>query len=254
MDEWLFYRILLGVFSGIAICVFVLLFFISAPYGRYSRKGWGPLIQSRWAWLLMEVPASLLFLLYFRIGTRKAELVPVIFFLLWEMHYFHRAFLYPFSLRSSRKVPVSVILFALVFNTANTYLQARWIYTFSPESMYTTAWLKDIRFITGVFLFMAGFAIAKLADRELRTLRRPGETGYKIPFGGFYRWISCPNYLGEILEWAGWALAVWSLPGAVFFLWTAANLFPRAHSHHIWYKKTFFEYPPERKAIIPLVY
>jgi protein-S-isoprenylcysteine O-methyltransferase Ste14 len=66
-----------------------------------------------------------------------------------------------------------------------------------------------------------------------------------------YRWISCPNYFGEIVEWIGWAIATWSLAGLAFALWTAANLAPRAHSHHQWYRESFADYPQERKALVP---
>lgn len=96
-----------------------------------------------------------------------------------------------------------------------------------------------------------GFVINRAADRTLRSLRGPGETGYKIPQGGLYRWISCPNYLGEIVEWVGWAIATWSLPGLLFAVWTAANLIPRARAHHIWYHEQFNNYPVERRALIP---
>ena len=73
------------------------------------------------------------------------------------------------------------------------------------------------------------------------------------PFGGLYRWVSCPNYLGEILEWSGWALATWSWPGLAFAVFTFANLAPRALSTHRWYRETFADYPPERKALVPFV-
>jgi hypothetical protein len=43
--------------------------------------------------------------------------------------------------------------------------------------------------------------------------RRPGETGYKIPHGGLFRLVTGANFLGEIIEWGGWALAQCSLPG-----------------------------------------
>jgi protein-S-isoprenylcysteine O-methyltransferase Ste14 len=66
-----------------------------------------------------------------------------------------------------------------------------------------------------------------------------------------YRWISCPNYFGEIVEWIGWAIATWSLAGLAFALWTAANLAPRARSHHQWYRESFADYPQERKALVP---
>ncbi len=105
--------------------------------------------------------------------------------------------------------------------------------------------------ILGLTLFLAGFMINRWADRVLQNLRQPGEKGYKIPFGGLYRWISCPNYLGEIIEWAGWAIATWSLPGLAFAIWTFANLAPRARAHHAWYHQNFPDYPTERKALFP---
>jgi 3-oxo-5-alpha-steroid 4-dehydrogenase 1 len=87
----------------------------------------------------------------------------------------------------------------------------------------------------------------------LRALRAPGERGYKIPKGGLYEWVSCPNYLGEMIEWTGWALATWSVAGLAFAVYTIANLAPRAVAHHRWYRMQFPEYPPGRKAIIPFV-
>ena len=66
--------------------------------------------------------------------------------------------------------------------------------------------------------------------------------------------MACPNYLGEIIEWAGFAIATWSLPGLAFALMTAANLVPRAGANWLWYRRTFPEYPPERKALIPRVW
>jgi protein-S-isoprenylcysteine O-methyltransferase Ste14 len=82
-------------------------------------------------------------------------------------------------------------------------------------------------------------------------LRGPGESGYKIPRGGLFRWLSCPNYFGEILEWSGWAIATWSVPGLAFALWGAANLVPRARATHRFYRETFPDYPKERRALVP---
>ncbi len=65
--------------------------------------------------------------------------------------------------------------------------------------------------------------------------------------------VSCANYFGEVLEWVGWAVLTWSLPGLTFALWTVANLVPRARAHHAWYQRTFPEYPAKRKAIIPFL-
>ena len=93
-------------------------------------------------------------------------------------------------------------------------------------------------------------ALNKAADRQLALLGRNGE-GYQVPRGGLYRWVSCPNYLGEIIQWTGWAIAAWSLAGWIFAIWTFANLAPRAIAHHRWYRQTFEDYPPERRALIP---
>jgi len=82
-------------------------------------------------------------------------------------------------------------------------------------------------------------------------LRRPQESGYKIPYGGLFRWVSCPNYLGEIVIWTGWAVTTWSLPGLAFALWTATNLIPRARANHRWYRNYFPDYPASRKALLP---
>ena len=84
-------------------------------------------------------------------------------------------------------------------------------------------------------------------------LRAPGESGYKIPSGGLFRFVSCPNYLGEILEWSGFALATWSVAGLSFAAFTLANLLPRALSNHRWYQKTFPEYPEDRRALVPFL-
>jgi steroid 5-alpha reductase family enzyme len=92
------------------------------------------------------------------------------------------------------------------------------------------------------------------SDHILRNLRKPGGIGYKIPRGGLFRWITSPNYFGEIMEWCGWAIATWSLAGIAFAAFTFANLAPRAWSHHKWYNKTFSNYPKNRKAIIPFIF
>lgn len=253
MSEKEFFPILLFCFSGIGVAIFVVLFFVPAPYGRHSRSGWGPRMNSRWGWLVMEAPAVLLFLLFFIIGDRKT-LVPCLFLFIWMSHYFHRAFIYPFTIRSQRSMPLLVMFMALFFNVINSYLQARWIYTLAPATSYTGEWITDFRFLVGIGFFYSGFIITKRADHFLRNLRKSGETGYGIPEIGLFRFVSCPNYLGEIVQWIGWALAVWSWPGLVFALWTAFNLVPRARSHHLWYKRTFPRYPADRKALIPFVY
>jgi 3-oxo-5-alpha-steroid 4-dehydrogenase 1 len=82
-------------------------------------------------------------------------------------------------------------------------------------------------------------------------LRGADETSHKVPVGGLFRYRSRPNFFGELIEWAGWALATWSLPGLAYALWGAANLVPGALAHHRWYRATFPDYPPARRALVP---
>lgn len=236
---------------ALAALTFVSLFFITAPYGRHARKGWGPEIGQRAGWILMELPAVALWLAIYFAGANALEIAPLALMLLWQIHYVNRTFVFPFRIKATGKTtPISIVATAIAFNSLNAYVNARWVSEFGS---YAASWLYDVRFVLGATLFFVGFAINQHADQVLMNLRKPGESGYKIPRGGLYRWISCPNYFGEILEWTGWAIATWSLAGLAFALYTIANLAPRALEHHKWYREKFSDYPPERRALLPYV-
>ncbi|OGO00929.1 MAG: 3-oxo-5-alpha-steroid 4-dehydrogenase [Chloroflexi bacterium RBG_13_52_12] len=245
----IFNSLLIGWFV-LAAVVFIALFFVVAPYGRHARKGWGYSVGNILGWVLMESPSPIVFAVCLLLGNVKLTAVTIIFFVLWETHYVHRAFIYPFSLRGKeRRMPLSVVSFGFFFNLMNAYLNGRYIFNYSGG--YANGWLTDPRFIIGVILFLTGYVINRQSDQALRSLRKPGESGYKISYSRFHRWVSSPNYLGEITIWTGWALATWSIPGLAFAFWTVANLMPRARANHAWYRQTFADYPPERKALLP---
>lgn len=236
-----------------AVCVFVSLQFVSAPYGRHARKGWGPVVPSKLGWVVMEAVAAVAILYFF--FRQQPAMTPTLWVLLglWELHYINRSFIYPLRMRTHGKTnPLSVVIMAMAFNTWNGYLNGHWLGVHAAD--YTTAWMAQPNFLIGIVLFAMGMAINWWADEVLLRLRDGSETGYAIPRGGLYRFISCPNYFGELIEWIGWALMTWSPAGLVFVLWTAANLVPRARSHHRWYREQFADYPPERRAIIPFIY
>jgi hypothetical protein len=254
MQELQIYSAMLFAYPFVAIVVALLLLFITVPYGRHNsggRPGWGPQIGSRSGWLLMEVPASLAPIALFALGDRH-DVVIWIFLFLWQAHYAHRAFIFPFRRRGGvTNMPLLIALLGLLFNLINTYLNWRYLTYFGP--IYPTTWLFDPRFLLGVLIFFIGLFVNQHADQVLIRLRKPGETGYKIPYGGLYRFISCPNYFGELLEWTGWALCTFSMAGFGFALWTAANLIPRALAHHRDYRTRFANYPPERRAVLPFL-
>ncbi len=233
----------------LAAVTFAALMFVTAPYGRHMRKGWGPTVPNRVGWLLMEAPAVLVFAGVFALGDARLEWVPLAFLGVWQLHYVHRTFIFPFRTRSKKRMPILIAATAVAFNTLNAGINAWWV---GHLGDYGIDWLMDPRFIGGIAIFAAGFVINLQSDHILLHLRKPGETGYKIPDGGLFRFVSCPNYLGEMLEWVGWAIMTWSLPGLAFALYTAANLVPRALQNHRWYREQFPQYPP-RKAVFPFL-
>ncbi|MBW2731270.1 MAG: DUF1295 domain-containing protein [Deltaproteobacteria bacterium] len=246
------YPWLLVVWGALAPLVLVALLFVAAPYGRHARAGWGWGIGSRLAWLLMESPTLWVFLLCVALAPRPTQLVGWILSAMYLGHYVHRVLIYPLRLqRTSRPMPASVVGMAFFFNLVNAYLQGRALHGLGPG--YPESWLSDARFVVGAVLFVLGMVINIRADSTLLHLRRESTSGYQIPRGGLYERISCPNYFGEIVEWGGFALACWSPPALVFWLWVLANLAPRALAHHRWYRETFANYPPQRRALLPWV-
>lgn len=238
--------IVLGTAAAVACAV---LLFISAPYGRHRRGGWGPEVNARAGWVLQEIPAPVVFAGVFFAGPWAMDAVPLIFFTLWEAHYVHRTFVFPFQLRiAGKRNPLVTVVLAFLFNVINAFVNA---FALTHGARYASTWPADPRCLLGITLFVAGYAINRHADRILIRLRGPRETGYRIPRGGLFRWLTSPNYFGEILEWWGWALATWALPGLVFAIFTCANLIPRALSNHRWYREHFQDYPRERWAVIP---
>ncbi|RMD82754.1 MAG: DUF1295 domain-containing protein [Candidatus Dadabacteria bacterium] len=223
-----------------------------APYGRYARQDGPWSLPVRLGWILMEAPASLVTLYCFVRGRHAGDFVPLLFLGMWQLHYVDRAFFYPLRMRSApgARMPLSIAAMSFAYQVVNGYLNGSWI---GHYGSYSTSWLLDWRFLAGTLVFAIGFGVNRWADHVLRNLRKPGESGYKIPRGGLYELVSCPNFFGEILTWSGWALATWSLAGLSFAMVTAANLIPRGIEHHRWYREKFPEYPASRRAVIPFV-
>ncbi len=224
---------------------------VSAPYGRHRRGGWGPGISNRLAWFAMESVSLVLFAALFLNGSAPKSPASWIFFAAWTAHYANRALIYPWRLKTrGRTMPLAVAACAVAFNLVNAGLNGFYL----GNVAYPASWIADWRFICGLTIFLAGAALNIWADNRLIALRADGDAArYRIPRGGAFERVSCPNHLGEIVEWSGFALMCWNGPALAFAVWTAANLGPRALAHHRWYKARFADYPARRKALVPLV-
>ncbi len=245
------YTYFLYCWIAFAIAIFILLHFVTAPYGRHTKTTWGPLISNRLAWIIMEIVVFGVIYYHAFSGVNKQSLVNIIILSLFTLHYLHRSLIYPFRIKTKgKKMPVIIMLMGVTFNLISGFTIGYYLGNFR---VYEISWLWSAPFIIGTVLFFIGMIINWRSDTILLNLRKPGETGYKIPYGGMFKYVSAPNLLGETLEWFGYAVLMWSLPGFAFFIWTFANLIPRALSHHEWYKDHFPDYPKERKAVIPYV-
>jgi protein-S-isoprenylcysteine O-methyltransferase Ste14 len=250
LDIRIIYHISLILIFSFATLVFVLLFYISAPYGKFLRKGWGPVIKAKWAWLIMEFPSPALMALFFII-SEYISTSQIVFFLFWMSHYFHRTFVYPFKQSGREKpYPFMLVILAIVFNCLNGFVNGYGVFILQT---YNDSWLYSWKFILGTSIFLSGFYINKTADEMLGKMKSESHAKYIKPEGWLFNHISSPHYFGEIIEWAGWAMLTWSLPGLAFFVFTSANLIPRAVSSHNWYKQNFPDYPSDRKAVIPFI-
>ena len=244
------FQILINSWIGIGIITFLILLFITAPYGRHIRSGWGPNLQKRFGWILMETPALYVMWLFYFLYADFTNIVLIIFLFIWSIHYINRSIIWPFLIDKNGSMPLVVAILAFIFNVFNASFHGFWF--FFMDNQYDISWLLNSNFLIGLCIFILGMAINIHSDKILLDISKE-KKGYQIPYGGFYKWVSSPNYFGEIIEWIGWAIMTWSLSGFVFALWTIFNLLPRALKHHSWYKDKFDNYPKDRKAIIPKI-
>ena len=252
-----------------ALIVFIVLFFLNAGYGYLSTSNWGPKINNKTAWVLMECPAFL-FLLYYTLDfaasgveTGNDKFVLYVMAGLFLLHYFQRSFIFPLLMKGKSTTPIAIMAMGMVFNTLNSFLIAGWMFGIpglmpaqAPDGYYTSEWFFDPRFIIGTVIFIVGMAININSDHVIRNLRKPGDTKHYIPKKGMYKYVTSANYFGELVEWTGYAILTWSPAGLLFAVWTFANLGPRAKSLTAKYEEEFGEEYTSlnKKNLIPFIW
>ncbi len=210
------------------------------------------MLSNSLGWVIQELPSPLFLSLFFFMGTGEKPAGAWFLWGLWMLHYLNRTLIYPLRIRTrGKKIPMLIVLSAICFNFVNGYLNGCYLGNFGMA--YGEGFFSSAQFLIGLPVFIIGAVINNYSDTLLINLRKPGETGYKIPVGGLFKYISCPNHFGEIVEWLGFAIMAMSLPAWSFAIWTICNLIPRTLDNHKWYLQKFPDYPKERKAVIPFV-
>lgn len=241
---------------GMACVVFVSLYFVTAGYGQFRSRRWGPSINNRVAWMLMEAPVFVTMVAVWVGAGCSAHVPELVLLLLFLTHYFQRSFIFPWLMTGRSRMPVAIMLMGVTFNVINGVLQGGGLYWYpNPDFAEGAAYLLRWNAIAGITLFVIGMAVNLHSDHVIRHLRQPGDTRHYLPSRGLYRLVTSANYLGEITEWVGFALAAGTLAAWVFPIWTAANLVPRAHAIHRRYVEEFGrEAVGARRRIIPFIY
>lgn len=206
-------------------------------------------INKKAAWIIMEIPVLIVVLGFYFLSAESFN-VSAIMVAAFCVHYVNRALIYPYRIKVKNKtMPVMIMLFSMIFYMVNGFIIGHY---FGALKSYSLEWLSTPQFIIGALMFISGFIINIHSDNILLRLRAPGETGYKIPQGGLFKYVSSPHYLGEMIEWLGFAIMTWSWPGLAYAIIVIVPLFGQARNSHQWYLDTFGDaYPKQRKAIFP---
>ncbi|KZS20825.1 Uncharacterized protein APZ42_012481 [Daphnia magna] len=242
---WIFFFYTLSVVATMAV--------LPAPYGRYSSSRFGFLLPGKFAWITQESPALLvpIILLWTTSATCWKSSANKILFSAFFIHYFQRSLIFPLTTRGAKDSPFLVYISALSFCLFNGFMQGHYLLNYYQ---YDDNWATSPQFVIGLIIFCIGLAINVHSDQLLIRLRKPGETGYKIPVGGMFNYVTGGNFFGEIVEWFGFAIASCSPPSAIFALFSACYLGMRAWHHHNYYLAKFEDYPRTRKIIIPFLF
>ncbi|KAF6169478.1 hypothetical protein GIB67_004759 [Kingdonia uniflora] len=110
----------------------------------------------------------------------------------------------------------------------------------------------------GASIFIWGWIHQRRCHAILGSIREHKEEvdKYVIPHGDWFKFVSCPHYLAEIVIYAGLLVASRGLDLTIWLLvgFVVANLSFAAAETQRWYFRKFDNYPRSRHAILPFLY
>ena len=244
-----------------AVCAFATLFVYNAPYGKFFSNSWGMKVNGSLGWLAQEIPSPIALWLGITRGshvfrefasskaTSDMHYVHILA-LLWSAHYANRAVVYPLT-RALGDTAVVTVASAVAFNVVNGLLVG-------AEMAHVTRMPSHARVAIGASTMLAGAMINITSEAQLRRRRlsraipaKERRGTYVMPKGGLFDHLVMPHYLGEFIEWCGFATLANTKSAWAFAFWTAANLYPRALANKHWYANTFPNYPRTISSMFP---
>lgn len=149
-----------------------------APNGKFMDTNAKPLTLPNYlAWWTMEQPAFIIPTVSLAMHVQSGRPVPptAFFLLFFILHYFQRAFIYPWMSRG-RPYPIwPNYIGAVIFCTMNGSAQANDLLHGNYSHYLTTSDLLHPRVFIGLAIFFCGWILNLQADNILRNLRKPGE-------------------------------------------------------------------------------
>ena len=224
--------------------------FYSIPYGKNYQRGRSFLkieIPDRPAFILANIFGPLLFILL-KLTWPNGNLLNIESFL-YIAHYIHRALIYPFfRSKYSKPWPLESFLYYTITNICEGIIVAR-AQTFMGINRNIM-----IQILLALLVIVCA-VLAAIHDYRICSLRSSTDTGYKIPQGLCFKWVSGPNYSFEILEWAFYCCFLGANSSMVAFgMWHLVNLTGRAEATHRWYQSFFkSKLPQDRTPYIPFI-
>jgi hypothetical protein len=144
----------------------------------------------------------------------------------------------------SGPIDVATVVQIAFFYTAISIASAYFNQT-TPATADGVVWL-------GTAVFLLGQA-GNFYHHWLLARLRTQSTGYFIPHGGWFRWVSCPHYTLELVAWLGLALITKEPFMYLTCIAMTGYLIARSLKAQAWYHERFPDYPRQRKAIIPFL-
>lgn len=189
------------------------------------------------------------------IQTAWAKEVQFSALIAWSFHYAKREIETLFVHRFSN----ATMPFSNLFKNCGYYWGfAAYVAYFVNHPLYTPP-TEDLVY-SGMCLFYL-MEMGNLSSHiTLRMLRPPGTKIRRIPHGGLFECVTCPNYFYEIMAWVGFNLMTKTVAGFLFMGAGALQMFLWAQKKHKNYKKEFDGkdgrelYPKSRKVIVPFLY
>ncbi|SPJ12924.1 polyprenol reductase, putative [Plasmodium sp. DRC-Itaito] len=170
--------------------------------------------------------------------------------LVFEIHLLRRFCEQLFLVRTSTKS----------FMHISSYLLGISFYIITPFSLYNNEKINyNWSIIFPLLLFIFGNIIQFESHLRLARLRPKGikksDAFYKVPYGGFFYFVSCPHYFAEILIYFSFFLLNKNITCSLNFLLVSLILIKNGMQTHEWYLKVLADtYPKNRKIIFPYIF